>query len=179
VVNSNKSESCDGFAFLFSESKIPRVTVDLGYSGVTNCLAIEFDYIQDEKDPSVPHISIQENTADIMHSLGWNSTALKEDQLIHFVQIIHKQSRITIFLDGQEILSKPINISVMFENPSNFYLGFTAERILVLTSMRYISYLKLLLITSVLRDTDLEKKVVYLFMNVKMIIIVSSFAGIF
>jgi len=92
----------DGFAFVIhnsedGETSVGRTGGGLGYSGIKNGLAIEFDtwYNADDGDPYLNHISIQTNGVDPLHHSQKYSIASTADipnfadNQVHTVKIVY------------------------------------------------------------------------------------------
>lgn len=101
----------EGFAFVIQNNAVPALGIGadgLGYTGVRNCLAVEFDTRQSEPrhDPNANHISIhllrtQTNSADHTHSLGAVSDGLPNlaDGAPHTARITCLGTTLAVYLD--------------------------------------------------------------------------------
>ena len=133
----------DGFAFVIQNSAAGTGALGttgmggyLGYQGLTNSIAIEFDTYQNGWDPNANHVAIQSNgtganSADHMTAalLGINSaiTTNLSDGAVHTVIVTYDgSSTMTVSLDGTQVLSKPVNLSNLGLDAGNAVIGFTA-----------------------------------------------------
>jgi len=138
----------DGFAFVFQNHSYPALGFkgeSMGYNGITNSLAIEFDLFRNIYDPNGNHISVQSqgaypNTADhrIFNSvLGMNTKIPTVNQDVrYFVKVSYKNStnELSIYLDTTDTYGNPVlivddlNLSkkLNLENDEYVYIGFTA-----------------------------------------------------
>lgn len=146
-----------GFAFVIqnqSPSAVGGVGADLGYSGLINSLAIEFDMHKDtvNQDPNDNHVSIHSrgqigNSAVEQQPAGigfgactggppgaeWLSTSVSnmKDGQVHSVEISYtganRQLKITV--DSTVVLRCPINLQTALQlqlSSNSSYVGFTA-----------------------------------------------------
>jgi hypothetical protein len=131
----------EGFAFVlhndpFSSNAIGRKGNSLGYGGLKNCLAIEFDTNKNVllKDENDNHIAIM--TGD--HSKCYSNHQISEikcfssldfkinDGNDHYVQIYYdgENSILDLFVDGKFLFSCGVNLRSVFEDEC--WVGFTA-----------------------------------------------------
>jgi Bacterial lectin len=138
--------AADGFAFVIqgaSADALGGAGGGLGYTGIPNSVAVEFDTWANSAsdfgsptsvaDPSVPHISIhtrgpQPNDVDEQYSLGSSTDVpFLSDGARHSVMIRYQRRTLSVTLDGQPKLSVPINIGERLElRHRRVWFGFTA-----------------------------------------------------
>ena len=137
----------DGFAFVIQNYSLVaiggqggRQGVSLGYDGIPNNIAIEFDtalnsrQYQNSDDPSNNHISVQVIGAypyqtDITNSLGYTSDIPDMTNGIHSVAIQYANNILNVTFDNQNqpILSVPIILSnYMNLDSGKAWVGFTS-----------------------------------------------------
>jgi len=136
----------DGFAFViqgFSPDALGGLGGGLGYTGMPNSVAVEFDTWANSAsdfgsptsvaDPAVPHISIhtrgpQPNDVDEQYSLGASTDVpFLSDGTRHSVVIRYKRHMLSVTLDGQPKLRVPINLRERLEFRNRcVWFGFTA-----------------------------------------------------
>lgn len=145
----------EGFAFIIQNQDINargHLGASMGYAGIRNSLAIEFDVYQNVQeqaafqDPNGNHISIQTNLdpdeqhgetgAEIYHSLAHTTDQTHPDlpNLItqgaekHAARIVYTPGELSVYLNNKLILSKELNLSdyVNTEN-GKAYVGFAAS----------------------------------------------------
>jgi hypothetical protein len=130
----------DGFAFVIQDSPagvnalgIPGQGGFLGYEGITRSLAVEFDTHQNVGfgDPNNNHVSIHTNGAgpnssNEFFSLGL-TTAIPDlnDGNSHHAIVVWFGGKLTVQLDGNIILSVPVDLSNVLDNDGSCYFGFT------------------------------------------------------
>src|SRR5215470_15623779 len=112
----------DGFAFVIQNSSgtaLGATGGGMGYGGITNSVAVEFDTFRNALtgDPNGNHISIHtggtaanSNLED--HSLGIAANLPNmSDGNIHTAGILYTPGTMTISLDGADVLTVPLNLS--------------------------------------------------------------------
>jgi hypothetical protein len=113
----------------------------LGYGGIKNCLAVEFDtyYSSDFEDPSHNHIAVNTGykgitTANHNQSLSSTSNIPQlNDSKIHFAKIVYDPitSKFQVFIDNYDSpsLSFNFNLSKVFEGDCwvNFFFLFISK----------------------------------------------------
>ena len=130
----------EGFAFVLLGSALPAVGPGgsgLGYAGVPNCLAVEFDTTDNAGLPdALPgHVSVQSkgtlpNAADITASLGsaaWPANLA--DGNVHTGRVVYVPGSLQVFIDGaaSPVLNAPLNLSTLLAlDRGQAWLGFTA-----------------------------------------------------
>ena len=130
----------EGFAFVLLGSALPAVGPagsGLGYAGVPNCLAVEFDSTDNAGLPdALPgHVSVQSkgtlpNAADITSSLGsaaWPANLA--DGNVHTGRVVYVPGSLKVFIDGagSPLLDVPVNLgSLLALVRGQAWLGFTA-----------------------------------------------------
>ncbi|KAL9650934.1 hypothetical protein ABK040_015037 [Willaertia magna] len=134
----------DGFSFIIhsnndKEDIIGEAGCGLGYQGIPNCLAIEFDTYQTfdrTRDPDSNHISIhtrfnQPNSAHHDYSLAC-TTSLPfslSDGLIHQCSLLFIDKKLSVILDNEYLVLRNVLIDSdrIFSNANQVKLGFTAS----------------------------------------------------
>ena len=128
----------DGFAFGIQNSSgtaLGATGGGMGYGGITNSVAVEFDTFRNALigDPNGNHISIHtggtaanSNLED--HSLGIATNLPNmSDGNIHTAGILYQPGTMTVSLDGADVLTVPLNLSTNLNlNSGNAWMGFTA-----------------------------------------------------
>lgn len=116
----------DGLAFVVEGTPSPVFNSGIGYYGVTNCLAVEYDtyYNSWQADPNDNHISVQSQgtgTNTVFHdaSLGCTTNiANLSDGAVHTSKISYAPPYLNVFLDD---MTAPI-ITVKVDLSSYLYL---------------------------------------------------------
>lgn len=130
----------NGLAFVIQNDKVAALGTGgsgLGYAGVTNSLAIEFDTWQDTTngDPDGMHVSVQSrgldaNSSDHAYSLGEAALPMDlEDGQLHKGIIYYEPGLLRIFLDGDHtpVLVVPVDLETLLSLSSDrAWVGFTA-----------------------------------------------------
>ena len=145
----------DGFAFVIHNAPLPFPGIavgegrpGLGYQGIPNSLAVEFDTVQNPSadfgagtkgDPSDNHISVQTrgrepNNANTDFSLGYTAQGTPaipffSDGSVHTTKVIYKPGTLTIFLDDltTPVLTVPVDLGAKLSlNNGQAWVGFTA-----------------------------------------------------
>jgi hypothetical protein len=141
-----QAEGADGFAFVIqnaSDLALGNGGAGIGYSGIANSLAVEFDTLQNPPeefggelgDPNDNHISVQSlgtlpNSANPAISLG--STAiipLLADGNAHNTKVVYVPGTLTIFLDDltKPVLTVPVDLETTLGlDNGETWVGFTA-----------------------------------------------------
>ena len=148
----------EGFAFIIQNQGINargHLGASLGYAGIRNSLAVEFDVYQSEGDteffgdPNGNHISVQTNTtpgnrygetgAEIYHSLGHTTNETHPDlpELVssgneqHSARIVYSPGTpgtLAIYIDNTPVLSVEMVLSDYINTEDGkAYIGFTAS----------------------------------------------------
>jgi peptide-N4-(N-acetyl-beta-glucosaminyl)asparagine amidase len=145
-INRAQAVGGDGFAFVIqnnSETALGEGGSGMGYSGIANSLAVEFDTTQNppeewggtQGDPNANHLSVQSrgtlpNSADPTYSLGTTTTIpALADGAIHQAQITYTPGSLSIYLDGftTPVLTVPVDLATTLElTDGEAWLGFTA-----------------------------------------------------
>jgi hypothetical protein len=144
----------DGFAFVIHNALLPFPGLALGaeessmgYGGIPNSLAVEFDTAQNPPgefsegtrgDPNDNHISVQTrgtlpNNADTDFSLGFTTQGtptipLFADGSVHTTKVVYKPGTLTIFLDDltKPLLTVPVDLGARLSlNNGQAWVGFT------------------------------------------------------
>jgi CHRD domain-containing protein/lectin family protein len=145
----------DGFAFVihnaplpFPDSAVGEGRNGLGYQGIPNSVAIEFDTAQDlpgdfgagtRGDPNDNHISVQTrgtepNNANTDFSLGYTAQGtpaipLFADGSVHTTKVVYKPGTLTISLDDmtKPVLTVPVDLGAKLSlDNGQAWVGFTA-----------------------------------------------------
>lgn len=129
----------DGFAFVIQNSGDSVIGLDggnIGYGGILNSLAIEFDtYDNGSIDPNNNHISIQSrgvlaNSPSQTYSLGWSSTVPSFiDGSVHIAKITYASDTFRVYLDDltTAAITSRVNLdSLLSLNAAYAWVGFTA-----------------------------------------------------
>jgi hypothetical protein len=136
----------DGFAFVIqntSDVALGDGANGMGYSGIANSIAVEFDTTQNPPeewggtrgDPNANHLSVQSrgtmpNSADPTYSLGTTTTLpVLSDGAVHRVQITYVPGALTIFLDDftTPVLTVPVDLATTLGlSDGQAWVGFTA-----------------------------------------------------
>jgi len=128
----------DGFAFVIQNNSISTLGYGgsgLGYSGIYNSLAIEFDTYKNSDEPNDNHISIQTNGTGPnnpaqAYSIGSISTISKlSDTLVHTAKIEYVPGTMSVFLDNitTPVLTTSVNLSTTLSlDNGRAFVGFTS-----------------------------------------------------
>ena len=151
ISRTGQAEGADGFAFVVHNASLlfPRGLAlgdggdGIGYSGIPNSLAVEFDTLQNPPeefggqlgDPNNNHISVQSrgtlpNSADPTFSLGSTTTIpLLADGNVHMTKVAYVPGTLTISLDDltRPALTVPVDLGTTLSlDNSRAWIGFTA-----------------------------------------------------
>jgi hypothetical protein len=135
----------DGFAFVIQSAPAGTAALGttgageyLGYAGIPNSIAIEFDTYQNTNygDPAGPHIGIQSNgiaanspAHNTSANLAGPVQATFADGNVHTATITYDGTTLSVFLDGSNtpVVSAAVNLgSLLGLTGGNAYAGFTA-----------------------------------------------------
>ncbi len=136
----------DGFAFVIqntSDVALGAGASGIGYSGIANSIAVEFDTTQNPPeefggmpgDPNANHLSVQSrgmfpNSADPTYSLGTTTTIpVLSDGKVHRAKIIYKPGNLRIFLDNMDVavLNATVYLGKQLSlDEGKAWVGFTA-----------------------------------------------------
>jgi CHRD domain/Bacterial lectin len=152
----NPRRGADGFAFVIhnaDDQPFPHILIGegrpgLGYQGIPNSLAVEFDTVQNSAedfgagtlgDPNGNHISVQTrgtepNNANTDFSLGFTTQGppaipLFADGGVHTTKVAYKPGTLTIFLDDltKPVLTVPVDLGTKLRlDEGKAWVGFTA-----------------------------------------------------
>jgi hypothetical protein len=151
----NPRRGADGFAFVIHNADgqpFPHILIGegghgLGYQGIPNSLAVEFDTVQNPPadfgagtlgDPNGNHISVQTrgtepNNANTDFSLGYTTQGtpaipLFADGRVHTTKVAYKPGTLTIFLDDltKPVLTVPVDLGTKLRlDEGKAWVGFT------------------------------------------------------
>ena len=148
-------KGADGFAFVIHNADLPFPGLALGdggggmgYNGIPNSLAIEFDTVQNRPgefvegergDPNDNHVSVQTrgtlpNSADSTFSLGFTTQGppaipLLADGRVHTTKVVYVPGTLRIFLDDltKPVLTVPVDLGTILSlDNGQAWVGFTA-----------------------------------------------------
>ncbi len=138
-ITNQHAGGADGFAFVIAGTPQPVFGgSDIGYSGITNSLAVEFDtwYNTDDGDNSDHHISVHTqgtlgNSENESASIGryTPATDFASDGAVHRVKILYTPGSFQVFLDNPNspVLNLNVNLGTLLSLPNgNAWIGFTA-----------------------------------------------------
>ncbi len=148
-ISSTGGQIADGFAFVIQNAGLSALGTTgmggyLGYQGLTNSLAIEFDTYQNDWDPSANHMAIQSNGtgansashSSVSDNLPVPPVSVVTNPLIttlangatHTVVITYDgMSTLTATLDGTDVVTASVSLSTLGLDPGgNAVIGFTA-----------------------------------------------------
>jgi len=130
----------DGFAFLIQNESLTSLGTgggDLGYTGIGNSLAIEFDIFNNSThaDPNANHISVNSagggitpNSSHHSYSLGYaNPSADINDGAVHDIKIVYESAKLSIYFDDMmtPLLEVDVDLSTKLNLDSGkAWLGF-------------------------------------------------------
>ncbi|MGD1094295.1 MAG: MBG domain-containing protein [Bryobacteraceae bacterium] len=137
----------DGFAFVIQNSLAGTGALGttgmggfLGYQGLTNSLAVEFDTYQNDWDPNANHVAIQSNytgaNSASHNGVDYPTPTISAVNTVaiptlaegsHTVIITYDGSTLTVSLDRTSVVSASVNLSNLGLDPNgNAVVGFTA-----------------------------------------------------
>jgi hypothetical protein len=134
----------EGLAFVIQNAGVPSLGPAggaLGFGGVFNCVAVEFDTRQNStNDAPAPHVSVhsrgtpstqQTNSAEHTASLGalTNGVPNFADGLPHSVRLVYQVGTLSVFLDGASTaaLAVPLDLGTRLAlDRGQAWFGFTA-----------------------------------------------------
>src|SRR5918999_1502671 len=146
ISRNGQAAGADGFAFVVQNTSglaLGDGGSGIGYNGIANSLAVEFDTLQNPPeefggqlgDPNNNHISVQSrgtlpNSADPTFSLGSTTTIpLLADGNVHRAKVVYVPGTLTIFLDDltKPVLTVPVDLgSTLSLDNGQAWIGFTA-----------------------------------------------------
>ncbi len=155
INRANPRRGADGFAFVIHNADLPFPGLalgggrnGLGYSGIPNSLAVEFDTVRNlpedfglgtKGDPNDNHISVQTrgkegNSANTDFSLGFTSQTqpaipLFADGSVHTTKLVYTPGTLRIFLDDltKPVLTVPVDLGTTLRlDEGQAWVGLTA-----------------------------------------------------
>lgn len=145
----------EGFAFIIQNQGIDargHLGASMGYAGIRNSLAIEFDVYQNVQeqaafqDPNGNHISIQTNLdpdarfgetgVEIYHSLAHTTdqthpnlpSLITQGNQRHVARLVYTPGELAVYLNGELILSEALELSdYVSTEDGKAYVGFAAS----------------------------------------------------
>lgn len=125
----------DGIAFVIQNDPnklgLGEIGEGIGYCGLTNCLAVEFD-TYDNSEGSNNHIAIQCNKKGKVsryekHRLAINHKIPKLRGNVRKIKIIYKDERMKISIDGKQVMNEAIDLAEKLNLAGGkAWVGFTA-----------------------------------------------------
>ncbi|HTG45229.1 MAG TPA: Ig-like domain-containing protein, partial [Verrucomicrobiae bacterium] len=127
----------DGFCFNIAGTAQPNIGTSIGYSGITNCLSVEFDTYMNTSanDPDDHHISVHSrgplgNSSDESASLGLVTPGADfSDGNVHKAKIEYAAGMLRVYLDNltTPILSVNVDLSALLSLPNGYaWIGLAA-----------------------------------------------------
>src|ERR671915_94931 len=146
ISRTGQADGADGFAFVIQNASglaLGEGGGGIGYSGIANSLAVEFDTLHNPPeefggelgDPNDNHISVQSrgtlpNSANPTFSLGSTTTVpLLADGNVHRAKVAYVPGTLTIFLDDltKPVLTVPVDLGTTLSlDNGEAWIGFTA-----------------------------------------------------
>jgi hypothetical protein len=138
IKDDDGNTGADGLAFVIqnqSRTALGSAAASMGYEGIANSVAIEFDTFRNSimGDPNGNHISVQ--TRGTTANSAWHSQSLgcatdlpdMSDGNVHTASILYRPGTITISLDNAQVLSVPLNLSTKLSlADGKAWVGFTS-----------------------------------------------------
>ncbi|KAA3609051.1 MAG: hypothetical protein DWQ01_10740 [Planctomycetota bacterium] len=136
-VENDGGPGADGFAFVIQNFDLGVAGFSgnaLGYAGLPNSLAVEFDLHHNAWDPPGNHCSVQTrgamaNSADTADSLGWTESLPDlEDGEVHGIRLVYDPGTLRVFVDDWQrpVLAVPLDLeSWLTLDQGRAWLGFT------------------------------------------------------
>lgn len=143
-IPTNQSGGADGFAFVIQNSSVTAIGgggCRIGYHGITNSLAVEFDTYTsgtcdagDVADPNDNHVSVHTrgalpNSAEQSASIGINTTIpTLWNNTIRTVRIDYTPGQMEVYIDDMTTprITAPADLSTLGLNAGKAWIGFTA-----------------------------------------------------
>jgi hypothetical protein len=146
ISRNGQEEGGDGFAFVVQNASglaLGDGGGGIGYNGIPNSLAVEFDTLQNPPgefegelgDPNDNHISVQTrgtlpNSAGPTFSLGTTTTLpLLTDGSVHNAKVAYVPGTLTVFMDdpAKPVLTVPVDLGTILRlGNGQAWVGFTA-----------------------------------------------------
>ncbi len=134
--NGGKKNGGEGLAFLIHNNEFFNKNGEkgegLGYAGIANSLAVEFD-VNDTEDMGGPHVSVQsQGIYPNSHGKSASLAAMPldinlKDGDTHTARINYVDGTMTIYLDSKKILSAPLDITEILNLDSgSAWVGITS-----------------------------------------------------
>lgn len=129
----------EGLAFVIaaeSPSELGGVGEQLGYGGIPNSIAIEFDYRQNSFDPDTGHVAVNTmgslpnspSASIITASLNGDDLDIELEGGSHSVCLLYTGECLILYLDGQNVLNDLFHIPTLIDvDTTGAYFGFTAS----------------------------------------------------
>lgn len=135
----------DGFAFVIQNDSIKQDTAlgqggeYMGYSGLTNALAIEFDTFKNdaESDPDANHVGVMvhntmfdefitPNHSGALATVGdMDLPAIMVNADIHKVSVVYNGKTLTVTMDDQQIVNVDVDLAMILGDKNEAWVGFT------------------------------------------------------
>ena len=133
IENGGSGPGADGFAFVIKNNDylIGQMGEGIGYGGMHNCIAIEFD-TYDNYEGSDNHISVQTNGRGRVSRHNYHSVALNHSVPLlkgkeHLVTISYAEKILKVYVDGKICIKHRMNISKTLSlDNSKAWIGFTS-----------------------------------------------------
>lgn len=131
-----KGKGADGLAFVISNDPNGYTSGEngegIGYEGMQNCLAIEFDTF-DNQEGGDNHVSIQTNGNDKVsrhnnHSLAINHKVPELQSIVRKVKITYDFKFMRVYIDGKLYIKKTVHLEKILRlDKGKAYIGFTSS----------------------------------------------------
>lgn len=127
----------DGLAYVLTTALPDRLSgpgAGLGYAGLADVLAIEFDTFRNAYDPSSMHVSVNRAHAggsayeDDKASLATAPIPAIDDGAVHHIKINWRRGQLAVFVDDMTtpVLDAPLKLSDYFDIGEGAYVGVAA-----------------------------------------------------
>lgn len=136
----------DGFAFVLQNDTAKQASAigeggeNMGYAGLCNALAIEFDTFKNdvESDSDANHIGVMvhntmfdpfitpNHNGALATVADANLPAIMADDASHKVNVVYNGKSLAVSMDDQQVLSVDVDLSMILGDKNEAWVGFTA-----------------------------------------------------
>ncbi|MEZ4458404.1 MAG: VWD domain-containing protein [bacterium] len=137
-IRNQSASGAQGLAFVIQNDNSALAaqgrTEGLGYSGMYESVAVEFDMVPDFDEPDGPHVAVQSfyqsaNSSDSTATIGASLNDAFTDGQLHRARVEYQNKELKVFVDNDTtpVLTAPVDLDVLQLDRGHAHIGFAAH----------------------------------------------------